>query len=95
MYRRYRIPSVWHDMDRMQREMNRLFDGYTPMRLRRAPAYPAMNVWANENGLKVTAEVPGVDPQDVVGVAARLAVDVHPAARRIPDDHVLHRGTMP
>ena len=65
MYRRYRVPSVWREMDRMQREMNRLFDNYSHTRQRRASGYPAMNVWTNEEGLMLTAEVPGVDPQDI------------------------------
>ena len=65
MYRRYRMPTMWRDMDRLQREMNRLFADYTPSRLRTAPSYPAMNVWSNEEGLLVTAEVPGVSPQDI------------------------------
>lgn len=65
MYRRYRVPSVWGEMDRLQREMNRLFEDYTPARLRRAPSYPAMNVWANDEGLLITAEVPGVKPDEI------------------------------
>ena len=52
-------------MDRLQREMNRLFEDYYPNRMRRAPAYPAMNVWSNEEGLVVTAEVPGVSSEDI------------------------------
>jgi HSP20 family protein len=52
-------------MDRLQREMNRLFDDYYPLRQRRAPSYPALNVWTNEEGLAVTAEVPGVSPEDI------------------------------
>jgi HSP20 family protein len=65
MYRRYRIPSVWRDVDRMQREMNRLFESYYPARLRSAPGYPAMNLWSNEDGLILTAEMPGVSPEDI------------------------------
>lgn len=65
MYRRYRVPFVWREMDRLQREMNRLFDDYAPSRLRRAAGYPAMNVWTNEEGLVITAEVPGVKPDDI------------------------------
>ena len=52
-------------MDRLQNEMNRLFENHYPARLRRAPGYPAMNVWNNEDGLIVTAEVPGVSPEDI------------------------------
>lgn len=65
MYRRYRIPSAWREASRLQREMNRLFDDYHPARMRRASGYPALNVWANAEGLRVTAEVPGVSPEDI------------------------------
>jgi HSP20 family protein len=65
MMRRYHIPTVWREMDRLQREMNRLFEDYSPNRMRSAPSYPAMNVWTNENGMLVTAEVPGVRPDDI------------------------------
>ena len=65
MYRRYSIPSVWREMDRLQREMNRLFEDSYPSRFHPAPAYPSLNVWANEEGLQITAEVPGVSPKDI------------------------------
>jgi len=55
---------MWREMDRLQKEMNRLFENYAPTR-RSASGYPAMNVWANENGALVTAEVPGVRPDDI------------------------------
>ncbi len=64
MYRRNRL-TPWRDMDRIQKEMNRLFDTYTPSRLRRAPGYPSMNIWTNEDGLVITAEMPGIDPEDI------------------------------
>lgn len=65
MYRRYSIPSVWREMDHLQRQMNRIFDDSFTPRYRQAPAYPAMNVWTSEEGLKITAEVPGVNPKDI------------------------------
>lgn len=70
MFRRpfqlYRSQNPWRDIDRMQREMSRLFDefAYTP-RSRMAPSFPAINVWTNENGAVVTAELPGVNPEDI------------------------------
>lgn len=64
MYRRYRVPGVWQEMDRLQKEMNRLFHSVDTAR-RPAPSYPAMNVWANEEGLLITAEVPGVSADDI------------------------------
>jgi len=79
MYRRYRVPSMNREMNRLQREIERLFDDYSPSRLRRAPGYPAMNVWTSENGLMVTAEVPGVKAEDmdinIVGETLTLSGD--------------------
>jgi HSP20 family protein len=65
MMRRYTVPSVWREMDRLQREMNRLFAEYTPNQRRAAPSYPALNAWSNENSLVITAEVPGVKSDDI------------------------------
>ena len=65
LYRPNRSRSVFREMDRLQREMNRLFEGYTPSRLRSAPGYPAMNIYANENSALVTTEVPGVKSDDI------------------------------
>ena len=65
MYRRYRIPSTWREMNRLQQDMNRLFEEYSPIRLRPAPTYPAMNAWSSEAGMNITAEVPGVQPEDI------------------------------
>lgn len=58
--------STFREMEQLRREMNQLFDtwGSTP-RLRRPSDYPAMNVWANEDGVIITAELPGVDTEDL------------------------------
>ena len=65
MYRRYRIPPRWREMDRIQREMNRLFEAHSPDRTRVAPRYPAVNLWSNEDGLVINAEVPGISADDI------------------------------
>ena len=65
MYRRYRKPSIWQEMEQLQREMNRLFSTFSPERTSTAAGYPAMNVWADEDSVLITAEVPGVDPKDI------------------------------
>ena len=58
--------SPWREMTRLQREMNRLFsDSFSHAGGRVGPSYPAMNVWTNEDGAVVTAELPGVNPQDI------------------------------
>jgi HSP20 family protein len=66
MYRRYfRTPSFMREMDRLQREMDSLFERRYPRRHRMASGYPALNVWASEEGAVVTAELPGVEPDDI------------------------------
>ncbi len=65
MYRRYSPLSIWREMDRLQREMDRLFEEFAPRRLRTAPGFPAMNVWADEESVIVTAELPGLDSKDI------------------------------
>lgn len=56
--RRYGGRSLWREMDRLQREMNRLMNGGSRPANR---GFPALNVWANEEHALITAEVPGID----------------------------------
>jgi len=65
MYRRYKTPSLWREMDRLQQDMNRLFGDLSVNRLRRAPSFPAMNVWASEDSAMITTELPGVSKDDL------------------------------
>lgn len=65
MIRRYRYPSIWHEFDRMQRELNRLYEPGLPKRVRRSASFPAVNIWTNDDNAFVTAEVPGVEPKDI------------------------------
>ena len=66
MIRRFRRPSsIWQEMDQLQREMNRLFDVTSRGRVFTAPSYPAMNIWTNEDGQLISAEMPGVHPDDI------------------------------
>jgi HSP20 family protein len=59
-------PRVWspfEELRSLQREMNRLFDGYdsgTAM-----SRFPALNVWGNEENVVVTAELPGLETEDL------------------------------
>ena len=62
----WRANPGWREMDRLRREMDRLFADWSPRSgWNAAPAYPAMNVWTNEDGAVVTAELPGVAPEDI------------------------------
>lgn len=58
--------SPWRELDRLQRDMNRLFaDMGSESQGRTAPSYPAMNVWTNEDGAVITAELPGMNADDI------------------------------
>ena len=62
MFRR-QVPSAWEEMERFQKEMNRLMRVSRGSRVHRAPSFPAINVWASDEGQLITAEIPGVDPE--------------------------------
>lgn len=93
MYRTFRTPSIWREMDRLQREMNRLFNGYSPSRLSPASSFPAINIWANEDGLLVSAEVPGVQVDDIdVSVDGKnLTISGVRKSEQLPEDARYHR----
>lgn len=63
----FRQPISWREMDRLRRDMDRLFESSFSRRVRqRTSGYPAINVWAkSEEGVIVTAELPGVEPGEV------------------------------
>ncbi len=93
MYRTIYSPSVLSEMERLQREMNRLFEGVVPRRLRSAPSYPAMNVWSNQDGALITAEVPGVQPEhiDISVVGETLTLTGERLAPEVGEDARYHR----
>ncbi|HDN04889.1 MAG TPA: Hsp20/alpha crystallin family protein [Chloroflexi bacterium] len=65
MYRTIQTPTIWREMDRLQRDMNRLITRYYPSRTQTAPDYPAINIWANRETHFVSAEIPGVRAEDI------------------------------
>jgi HSP20 family protein len=86
MFRRpffdYGVTPPWQEMARLQREMNRLFDAFSLAGGQIGPNYPAMNVRTNDEGAVVTAELPGIDPEDidisVVGDTLTLSGSLQP-----------------
>ena len=55
--------SPFGELRGLQREMNRLFDGYdNGTSLSR---FPALNVWGNTDQIIVTAELPGLEIEDL------------------------------
>ena len=93
MYQTFRTPSIWREVDRLQRDMNRLFNQRSSSRARVAPSYPAINTWANEDGLFVSAEMPGVSTQDIdISVTGNtLVITGERGADDIPEDARIHR----
>ena len=93
MYRTFRTPSLWREMDRLQRDMNRLFNQYYPTRLRTAPGYPAINIWVNEDGQFVSAEIPGVRVDDIeVNVEGdTLTITGERSSDEVPENAYYHR----
>ncbi|MDX1415414.1 MAG: Hsp20/alpha crystallin family protein [Candidatus Promineifilaceae bacterium] len=63
----FRDPVNWRDINRLRRDMDRLFESSLPRWSRsRSPKFPAINVWtSDEEGIYVTAELPGVSPDDL------------------------------
>lgn len=73
-----REPERWAPFDTLRREVDRLFEGFAPARFQRpffAPmAWPSMAEWPlspavdlieDDGGFRLTAELPGIKPDDV------------------------------
>ncbi len=52
----------WREMRRLEREMNSLFGGLSAPA---APQWPVINVWGDEQGLRLQALVPGFALEDL------------------------------
>lgn len=87
-------PRTWSPFDELrslQREMNRLFDGYdsgTAM-----SCFPALNVWGNEENVVVTAELPGLQTEDldISVVNNQLTIKGERKGDKPAEDAVCHR----
>jgi HSP20 family protein len=73
--------------------MDYLFGEFPQRRLRTAPSFPAINVWAVEESALVTAEMPGVSKDDlelnVTGDTLTLSGTRNPD--ELPEDAHYHR----
>lgn len=88
------LMSPWREMERLRREMNRLFTGARPSFWESVvPRYPAMNVWTNEEGAVVTAELPGVafEDIDVSVVNDTLTLKGNRQAEELQEREAFHR----
>ncbi|MDX1521950.1 MAG: Hsp20/alpha crystallin family protein [Anaerolineae bacterium] len=82
---RSNFANPWREVERLQREMNRLFsDSFALTGGRTAPSFPAMNIWTDDDNAVITAELPGVSPDDIdVSVSGDTLTLT---GRRMPDD---------
>jgi HSP20 family protein len=81
-------------MERLHREVNRLFsDTFASSGGSTAPSYPAMNVWTQEEGAVVTAELPGLTAADIeiTVVGDTLTLSGNRAANEVPEGAKYHR----
>ncbi|MEN6317390.1 MAG: Hsp20/alpha crystallin family protein [Syntrophaceae bacterium] len=68
LWRVGRMTDMGSGMQNLQREINRLFSGFTPPFVHE---FPAVNVWLGKDDVIVTAELPGMDPGSIdISVAA-------------------------
>lgn len=93
IYRRYSVPTVWEEMDRMQREMSRMVNAFSPARSRSAVSFPAINAWTTEDEEVITAELPGVEPGelDLNIVNDVLTISGERKAAEVEDEQLYHR----
>lgn len=92
MYRRFPSPAR-REMEDLQRQMNRLFDDFFPSRYRPAREYPALNIWADENSVLVTAELPGIKGEnlDINVLGENLTISGDRPNDEVPQDAQFHR----
>jgi hypothetical protein len=98
-YRRYGMPAV-AEINRMQREMERVFGAALPRHFRSATDYPALNVWTNDERALVTAELPGLEARDDLerqprSRSAARKCPFPPPRARLWRIHPQHRAALP
>ena len=79
-------PGTFEEMQRLQDEINRLFSsGSAAGRQAQPGGFPAVNAYAGEHGVVLTAELPGVRADDLDISAFRDTVTLR-GTRRPPED---------
>lgn len=81
---------LWREMERLQREMNRLMEGAGDGS---RSEFPPMNVWASEENAMISAELPGVnaDDLDISVVGDTLTLAGSRPRETDDDDRTFHR----
>ncbi|EQA36415.1 Hsp20/alpha crystallin family protein [Leptospira inadai serovar Lyme str. 10] len=79
--------DLFHQMRRMQNRIHNLFDPVWEG----GRAFPAVNVYSNEDRIIVTAEVPGLSPEDLEITVAHNLLTIHGEIK----DPAQESGTKP
>ena len=79
---RFRSFDPWSRFRQMQDELNR---AVRQLDRPKATAFPPVNIWANEEGLVVTAELPGIDPEALEISALGETLTIR-GERRVPGE---------
>lgn len=90
----FRQPFNWREMERLRRDMDRLFENTAPRFARGRGRFPAVNLWASdEEGVIVTAELPGVSPDniDISVTADTLTINGSRKPADLPEGEKYHR----
>ena len=84
--------SPFGELRSLQREMNRLFDGYDSGTA--ISRYPALNMWGNADQVIVSAELPGmqIEDLDLSVVNNQLTIKGERKSDRPAEDAVCHRS---
>lgn len=86
----------WRELNQLQTEMNRLFSGFARPGSRRE-VFPAVNLYQNAESVVLTAELPGLDPDNLEITVAGRAVTLrgrHPQ-RELQDGETWLRQERP
>jgi HSP20 family protein len=85
--------NPWKDFSVLQREMGRAFQEAFGSTVGRGGTVPPVNVWKGEDGLVVTAPVPGVDLSDIEISVLKdtLTIRVQPANSSGESEGTVHR----
>lgn len=92
MLRMTRQWDPWRELDEIRNQMNRLlYAGSNQLRLR--SEFPPINLWRSEQGVAITAELPGLDPEQLDITVGRQTVTISgkPRDEQIAEDHTYRR----
>jgi HSP20 family protein len=89
---RSRLFETFKGMERLQNQLNSLFDGHTAGRF--DSELPPLNIWTSADAAVITAELPGLSAEDIDVSVVNDTVTLHGSRppEQLPEGHVLHRS---